>query len=62
MQTSVHAHMCVLAGHAGESLVFQAEGLETEKSSPGLKTREESSLPSVCWCGGQSMWDPRHSP
>lgn len=62
VQTSVHAHMCVLAGHGGESLVFQAEGPETEKSSTGLKTHEESSLPGVCWHGGQKMWDPRHSP
>ena len=49
VETSVHAHMCVLAGHGGESLVFQAEDPEAEKFSTGLKTREESSLPGVCW-------------
>jgi len=62
VETSVHAHMCVLAGHGGESLVFQAEDPEAEKFSTGLKTREESSLPGVCWRGGQRMWEPRHSP
>ena len=55
-------HTCVLAGHGGESLVFRAEGPEAEKSSTDLKTHEGSSLPGVCWVGGQSMWDPRHSP
>ena len=40
VQTSVHAHMCVLAGHGGESLVFQAEGPAEPRAgwqeSPGL--------------------------
>lgn len=58
----VHAHMCVLAGHAGESLVLQAEGPEAERSSPGVKTREEEQFAQRCWRGGQSMWGPQAQP